>query len=373
MARSSIDPKLEPFTGDQLINLLNIYATQVGSYTTLLWQVPALSLTAQSFLLTIALTNSNGKTAKVVAAGLSVVISLASYALMHDQRGHAINYGELAKRLSSRLELGRLINTDLKVKDGVPKGTDADHLWTWRDEGGRRLEKQVTPRAGRMYAVWKGCMILFFLTDVGIIFSVFTPLRVAILIPATVGVLGLLCVMLSVIWGLLPKALRKQLTELAGRAWRKVTRGENKLTALTRRMEELDAPDPSGRAASEIRENIAEQARLLALRRIWAQALTPWRDVGTMYRDPALRLLLAQETDPDLLAIAVRRVVYKTVSAVVDVIDEGKDPDAPANAPGWALIEARADRIKITGRAVGNLREDLREVDPQRAEAAEFR
>jgi hypothetical protein len=317
-----------------------------------------------------------------------MVISLASYALMHDQRGHAINYGELAMRLSNRLPLGRLIDTSLNVKDGVPKDIDAGVLWTWHREGERPLEKQITPRAGRMYAVWKGCMILFFLVDVGIIFSVFTPLRVAILIPAAAAVLGLLYALLTVIWGLLPKALKEQLTqpagrawrkvtqpitELAGRAWRKVTRGENKLTALTRRMEELDAPEPRGRATREIAENIAEQARFLALRRIWAQALTPWRDVGTMYQDPALRLLLAQETDPDLLATAVRHIVYKTVSAVIKVIDEGHDPDAPADAPGWALIETRANRTKITGHAVSNLREDLPKVDPQRAEAAGFR
>jgi hypothetical protein len=366
MARSSIDPELEPFTGDQLINLLNIYATQVGSYTTLLWQVPALSLTAQSFLLTIALTAHNGEIAKVTAAGLSMVISLASYALMHDQRGHAINYGELAMRLSNKLPLGRLIETSLVgVDDGVPKGTDAYQLWTWHREGEGPLERRVTPRAGRMYAVWKGCMILFFLVDAGIIFSVFTPLRVAILIPAAASLLGLV----PVGWKLLPKALRKPITEQAGRAWRKVTRSENE---LTRRMGELGAPDPRAWAASEIRDNIAQRARYLALRRIWDRALTPWRDVGTVHRDPALRPLLAQGTDPDLLAAAVRRIVFKTVSAVIDVIDEGRDPGAPADAPRWALIEVRADGIKITGRAVGRLHEDLLEVDPQRAETGEF-
>jgi hypothetical protein len=366
MVRSSIDPELKPFTGDQLINLLNIYATQVGSYTTLLWQVPALSLTAQSFLLTIALTAHNGEIAKVTAAGLSMVISLASYALMHDQRGHAINYGELAMRLSNKLPLGRLIDTSLDEEDGVPKGTDAYSLWTWHREGQRPLERRITPRAGRMYAVWKGCMILFFLVDVGIIFSVFTPLRVAILIPAAACLLGLV----PVGWKLLPEALRKPITEQAGRAWRKVTRSENK---LTQRMGEVGAPDPRAWAASEIRDNTAQQARYLALRRIWARALTPWRDVGTMHQDPALRPLLDQGTNPDLLATAVRCIVFKTVSAVVDVIDEGHDPSAPADAPRWALIEVRADGIKITGRAVGSLHKDLLEVDPQRAQAAEFR
>ena len=89
----------DPGTPDQLISLLGVYAAQYASYTTLLWQVPALSLTAQAFLLTIALSHSNGTSAKVTSAALSAVISAASYALMYDQRGHADCYGELARRV----------------------------------------------------------------------------------------------------------------------------------------------------------------------------------------------------------------------------------------------------------------------------------
>jgi hypothetical protein len=176
---------LEPFTRDQVIALLGIYAGQVGSYTTLLWQVPVLSLTAQSFLLTIALTANNGTAARITAAALSVVISAASYALMHDQRGHAINHGELAMRLSARLELNRLIETSLDhVEDGVPKVTDANTVWTWHHE---QAGQRVSLRAGLMYAVWKGCMFLFLLVDAGIIFSVFMPIPLAVVAAAAVA------------------------------------------------------------------------------------------------------------------------------------------------------------------------------------------
>jgi hypothetical protein len=203
-----VDPKLEPFTRDQVIALLGVYAAQVGSYTTLLWQVPALSLTAQSFLLTIALTKGNGTIAKLTAAGLSVVISASSYALMHDQRGHAINHGELAMRLSGKLGLGRLIDTSLQIDDGVPRTTDANYLWTWQHEGKGQL---VTPRAGYMYAVWKGCMILFLLVDAGVICSVFLPVPAAASLPAAAGLAGLLY------------ALRKLIAREAGRIWRTMT------------------------------------------------------------------------------------------------------------------------------------------------------
>lgn len=151
MSEPSADRRLEPFTRNQVIALLGIYAGQVGSYTTLLWQVPALSLTAQSFLLTIALSSGNGTAARVTAAALSVVISASSYALMHDQRGHAINHGELAMRLSGRLELSRLIATSLQVEDGVPKATDANTVWTWHHDSCRwrnRLPGRARGSAG---------------------------------------------------------------------------------------------------------------------------------------------------------------------------------------------------------------------------------
>jgi hypothetical protein len=180
----SADSALQPFTRDQVVALLGIYAGQISSYTTLLWQVPALSLTAQSFLLTIALSSGNGTAARITAAALSVVISGASYALMHDQRGHAINHGELAMRLSAKLELSRLITTGLQVEDGVPKVTDADTVWTWHHE---QAGRPVSLRAGLMYAVWKGCMFLFLLVDVGIIFSVVLSIPLAIAAAAGVA------------------------------------------------------------------------------------------------------------------------------------------------------------------------------------------
>jgi hypothetical protein len=181
----SANSALEPFTRDQVVALLGIYAGQVGSYTTLLWQVPALSLTAQSFLLTIALSSGNGTAARITAAALSAVISAASYALMHDQRGHAINHGELAMRLSARLELSRLIETSLDhVEDGVPKVTDANTVWTWHHE---QAGQRASLRAGLMYAVWKGCMFLFLLVDAGIIFSVFMSIPLAITAAAGVA------------------------------------------------------------------------------------------------------------------------------------------------------------------------------------------
>jgi hypothetical protein len=166
---------LAPGTPDQLISLLGVYSAQYAQFTYLLWQVPALSLTAQAFLLTIALSHGNGVSARITAAALSAVISAASYALMQTQRGHAIYFGELARRVSSHLELGPYLGGVLSVADGDADEADAETVWIWR---GRT--ETVTTRAGRMYAVWKGCMLIFLFVDIGIIASVTMPLGAAV-------------------------------------------------------------------------------------------------------------------------------------------------------------------------------------------------
>jgi hypothetical protein len=149
---------------DNLINLLNVYATQFGSYTTLLWQVPALSLTAQSFLLTIALGSTTTNFARIIVAVLSMVIVISSWSLMHEQRGHVLNYGDIAGKISGSLHLADL--GIVEVDDGVPKTTDATGIWTERSN-----KRKTIAHAGLMYAVWRITIGLFFAADILIIIS----------------------------------------------------------------------------------------------------------------------------------------------------------------------------------------------------------
>ncbi len=53
------------------------------------------------------------------------------------------------------------------------------------------------------------------------------------------------------------------------------------------------------------------------------------------------------------------------------IIDEGYDPDAPDDAPGWTLMETDSGD-NATGRRVGGLHESLPEFDPNGIEAADF-
>jgi hypothetical protein len=145
---------------DSLVSLLGVYAGQFGSYTTLLWQVPALGLTAQSFLLTIALQAGNGRLARILVCALSAVIAVASSALMHNQRGRAINHGELLRRLSEQLALTDLLGGSLEINDAVPKKTTAQNIWA--------VDRVI-------YHGWKWCMYLFIIADGFIIAGALWP------------------------------------------------------------------------------------------------------------------------------------------------------------------------------------------------------
>ena len=148
-----------------MVALLSVYTTQFGSFTTLLWQVPALGLTAQAFLMTIVLgaaSSSISNGARYASAGLSIIVALAAIYLMHDQRARAINHAELAKRISYRLSLtNKVLGGSFGLDDAVPKqGTDAQNVWTTNHV---------------IYAGWQICMALFAIVDVLVIISISFP------------------------------------------------------------------------------------------------------------------------------------------------------------------------------------------------------
>ncbi|MBO0788013.1 MAG: hypothetical protein J2P33_18260, partial [Actinobacteria bacterium] len=112
-------------------------------------------------------------------------------------------------------------------------------------------------------------------------------------------------------------------------------------------------------------------ARYLVLRRIWAHALTRWRDTGTLRRVPGLARLVDAGADPEILAAAVRVVVMGVVGDVIMVIDESYDPDAPEDAPYWTLAEMDSQG-NLTGREIAGLHESLLDLDPEGVEGAGF-
>jgi hypothetical protein len=59
-----------------------VLATRVANHNTLVWQTPALALTAEAFLLTVALNPVYSHSARLVAAGLNLMLSLLCLQLM---------------------------------------------------------------------------------------------------------------------------------------------------------------------------------------------------------------------------------------------------------------------------------------------------
>jgi len=188
-AVASPDASRQSFpTEEQKLSLLAIFAGQFGSYATMVWQVPALSLTAQSFLLTIALTNGNSDGATYISAGLSIGIAFASFQLMHNQRAHQICHGELAYRLAQELELAAHMGGPIEVSDSRPEMLPSRIASAYTTARSRLPPQPKSPRDlppsqlrdansvwrdvdHSIYGTWKLLMGLFGVADVVIIFS----------------------------------------------------------------------------------------------------------------------------------------------------------------------------------------------------------
>jgi hypothetical protein len=67
-----------------------VVATRRAGFDSMMWQVPGLALTAQAFLMTIALSADAGRLARVTSGVLSVVVSFMSVQLLAKHRRHEL-------------------------------------------------------------------------------------------------------------------------------------------------------------------------------------------------------------------------------------------------------------------------------------------
>jgi hypothetical protein len=75
------------------------------------------------------------------------------------------------------------------------------------------------------------------------------------------------------------------------------------------------------------------------------------------------RKLLDAGADRETLATAMRAAAFDAVVYAIETIDQGRDWDAPDDAPGWRLMETDSEG-ELTGREVAGLHENLLDLDP---------
>ena len=145
---SSLDPNV-------LAAVYQSLAARRLGYDTLMWQVPVLSLTAQAFLLTIALGSTSSPAARLTAAILSFVVAIISLQLMAKHRHNEEIDSRLAEKLERELHLDAVIgfipHTPLRVREEVVS-----------------LKANIFVKRSS-YKIWRFGLLLFAIAALGIV------------------------------------------------------------------------------------------------------------------------------------------------------------------------------------------------------------
>lgn len=136
----------------------------------MMWQVPVLSLTAQSFLLTIAL-SSGTSPGRIISSLLAAVAAIAAIQLLLKHRFVELTYSHVLQRLEE--------DSGLPPLHGAPASL---HTWAW--PGGTHSWNTIGPRwkivkrsrrwlvNRRSPAIWTATLTIFATTDIGIAVAV---------------------------------------------------------------------------------------------------------------------------------------------------------------------------------------------------------
>jgi hypothetical protein len=98
--RSSAERKVD-LPAERFEAVYTVVAHRRTAFDTLMWQVPALGLAAQAFLLTIAYGSNSSVVARCIAGGLSVVVALVAIQTMLKHRANEKTDNLILKELES--------------------------------------------------------------------------------------------------------------------------------------------------------------------------------------------------------------------------------------------------------------------------------
>lgn len=116
-----------------------------------MWQMPALALAAQSFLLTTAFDPSSQKWAAILAAVLGVLVAAMSMQLM------------AARRFNFNLDRQKM--TQLETELGLL--SVAERGWAEDEARGESSPRTSVWRRASTYVVWQAGLLAFLVVDVG--------------------------------------------------------------------------------------------------------------------------------------------------------------------------------------------------------------
>lgn len=95
---------------EELIAAYAVVGARRTSYDTMMWQVPALAMAAQAFLLTIALGSDVARAARVIAGALAALLAVLSAQLMMKHRALEVVDSRIAEEIERQMGLDRWLD-----------------------------------------------------------------------------------------------------------------------------------------------------------------------------------------------------------------------------------------------------------------------
>jgi hypothetical protein len=170
MARRTSDPVVAPATDDGFRVVYDVLVSRRAGYDSLMWQTPSLGLTAQAFLMTIALGPATSEAARLIASSLAFIISVLAMQLMAKHRYHERIDASLIRDLETRYGLDQVMGV-------APHAAPRDRARAAEAVGGaargKGLLRGLRDRFGwsrySSYTIWMGGLALFALTSIGVV------------------------------------------------------------------------------------------------------------------------------------------------------------------------------------------------------------
>jgi len=90
---------VDPIVWDKASTVYQVIGTRRIAYDTLMWQIPALGLAAQAFLLTIAFGADSSRSSRLVAGVLAMMVAFVAVQTMHKHRANETTDSLILERL----------------------------------------------------------------------------------------------------------------------------------------------------------------------------------------------------------------------------------------------------------------------------------